>query len=220
MNRAVPVRPKDQVMFHCRRCANCCRNLEDLLMLEPLDTYHLVRFLQEQDGAATIDTVYERYAHTDLLEGYLPIYLMNTVGPDSSCAFLQDGRCSVYDGRPNVCRIYPFGVRPGQSGRPFEYYRYEDQHAAHFPGGQVLVEDWLRDNFSGESRAFWTAEGNFLPILGGLLRRLGGDGIRVNLFYILHYRYYNYALDQPFMPQYTRNMAALKQILQRELGEV
>lgn len=220
MNRAIPVRPKDQVMFRCRRCANCCRDLKDQLMLEPLDAYCLARFLRERNGAATIDTVYERYAHTDLLEGYLPIYLMNTVGADNSCVFLQDDRCSVYDGRPNVCRIYPFGVRPGQRGRTFEFYRCVDQHAAHFSDGRVQVKDWLRENFSGESRKFWTAEGNFLPILGGLLRRLGNDGIRANLFHILHYRYYNYDLDKPFMPQYTSNMAALKQSLQRELGEV
>ncbi len=92
MNDAVPVRPEDRVMFHCRRCGNCCRDLEGQLMLEPLDAYHLARCLRERGEASSIDDVYERYAHTDLLEGYLPIYLMNTVGPNNSCAFLQDGR--------------------------------------------------------------------------------------------------------------------------------
>jgi Fe-S-cluster containining protein len=220
MNRAVPVRPEDKVHFHCRRCANCCRNLEDQLMLEPLDAYRLASFLHERGEASTIDDVYERYTHTDLLEGGLPIYLMNTVGPDNSCVFLQDGRCSAYDGRPNVCRIYPFSVRPGQRGQTFEFYRCVDQHAAHFSGSQVQVKDWLCENFTRESREFWTAEGNFLPILGSLLRGLGNDGVKANLFYILHYRYYSYDLDRPFMPQYTSNMAALKYILQKELGEV
>lgn len=220
MNRAVPVRPEDKVRFQCRQCADCCRNLKDQLMLEPLDAYRLASFLHKRGEASAIDNVYERYAHTDLLEGCLPIYLMNTVGPDNSCVFLEDGRCSVYDGRPNVCRIYPFSVRPRQRGRTFEFYRCVDQHAAHFSGDRVLVNDWLRENFSRESREFWTAEGNFLPILGSLLRRLGGDGIKANLFYILHYRYYSYDLERPFMPQYTSNMAALKYILQKELGEV
>ena len=220
MSCAIPVRTKDQVCFQCRQCGNCCRDLKDQLMLEPLDAYRLARFLREQGQAASIDTVYERYALTDMLEGCLPIYLMNTVGPDNACVFLQDGRCAVYEGRPNVCRIYPFSVRPGQRGKIFEYYRCEDQHSAHFSGGRVLVKDWLHENFTRESREFWAAEGNILPILGCLLGNLGEDGLRASLFYTLHYRYYNYDLDQPFMPQYTQNMAALKHILQTVVGEV
>ncbi len=218
MNRAEPVRPKDWTCFHCSRCGNCCRELEGQLMLEPLDAYNLARLLREQGEAASIDDVYTHYAHPDMLEGYLPIYMMNTKGLDHACVFLKDGRCSVYECRPHVCRIYPFSVRPGQRGRIFEFYRCVDQHAAHFSDDRMQVKDWLHENFTRENREFWAAEGNFLPILGDLFRRLGDGGIRANLFYILHYRYYNYDLDQPFMPQYTQNMAALKQILQNVLG--
>lgn len=220
MSCAIPVRPKDQVRFRCRQCGNCCRNLKDQLMLEPLDAYRLAKFLRERGEATSIDTVYERHAHTDMLDGCLPIYLMNTVGPDDSCAFLQNGQCAVYEGRPHTCRVYPFSVHPGIRGKTFEFYKCEDQHAAHFSEGRVLVKDWFNQNFSKVYREFTTAEGQTLFELGRLLRKLDSDGIRVNLFYILHYRYYNYNLDQPFMPQYTQNMAALKQILQTVLGEV
>lgn len=220
MNHAIPVRPEDQVCFQCRKCGNCCRDLKDQLLLEPLDAYHMARCLRDRGEAASIDDVYERYGHTDMLEGCLPIYLINTEGANHTCVFLKDGRCSIYDGRPNVCRIYPFSVGPGQSGRTFEFYRCVDQHAAHFSDGQVLIKDWLQENFTQESWEFWTSEGNILPILGALLRNLDSDGVRANLFYILHYRYYNYDLDQPFLPQYTKNMAALKHILQKELGAV
>lgn len=158
MNRAEPVRPKDWVCFSCRRCANCCRNLEDQLMLEPLDAYNLARLLRSRGEAASIDDVYARYAHADLLEDCLPIYLMNTAGPEHTCVFLKAGRCSVYEARPYVCRIYPFSVRPRQRGKPSEFYRCVDQHAAHFSGRRMLVKDWLYENFSRESREFWAAE--------------------------------------------------------------
>ena len=49
----------------------------------------LARLLREQRLASSIDAVYERYAHTDLLEGCLPIYLMNTVGNDHACVLLK-----------------------------------------------------------------------------------------------------------------------------------
>ena len=43
------------------------------------------------------------------------------------------------------------------------------------------------------------------------------DGRKENLFQILYYRYYNYDLDQPFMPQYKENTEELKRILQELL---
>ncbi len=220
MNRAEPVRPKDQVCFQCRRCGNCCRDLEGQLMLEPLDAYHLARLLREQGKAASIDDVYVRYAHPDIVEGILPIYLMDTVGPGHACVFLKDGRCSVYEARPYVCRIYPFSVRPGERGRTFEYFRCVDQHAAHFSDGRVLVKDWLRENFSRESREFWSAEGGILPILSPLLNKLDAGELQASLCQLLHYRYYNYDLDEPFQPQYQANMAALVRVLRQRMGEV
>ena len=220
MSRAIPVRPKDWMCFQCRRCAGCCRDLEGQLMLEPLDAYRLARCLREQGEAGSIHDVYERYAHTDLLEGRLTIYLMNTVGNDHACVLLKDGRCSAYEGRPSVCRIYPLSVRPGQRGKPFEYYRCVDQHAAHFSDGKMQVKDWLHENFSRESREFWAAEGSALPTLGCLLNKLDAGKLRASLFQILYYRYYNYDLDLPFMPQYQKNMALLVHFLQQRLGEV
>lgn len=189
-------------------------------MLEPLDAYHLARLLREQGKAASIDDVYVRYAHPDIVEGILPIYLMDTVGPGHACVFLKDGRCSVYEARPYVCRIYPFSVRPGERGRTFEYFRCVDQHAAHFSDGRVLVKDWLRENFSRESREFWSAEGGILPILSPLLNKLDAGELQASLCQLLHYRYYNYDLDEPFQPQYQANMAALVRVLRQRMGEV
>ena len=44
--------------------------------------------------------------------------------------------------------------------------------------------------------------------------------LKAALFQDLHYRYYNYGLDKPFLPQYISNMAALQQFLRGRLGEV
>ena len=220
MNRTEPVRPKDWVCFQCRQCGNCCRDLEDQLMLEPLDAYNLARCLRKQGVVFPIDDVYTRYAHPDMLEGLLPIYMMNTEGPDHACVLLKDGRCTAYEGRPAVCRIYPFSVRPGDRGKTFEYYRCVDQHAAHFSEDRIQVKDWLYENFTRESREFWTAESTTLLTLGCLLNKLGTRELQASLPQILHYRYYNYDLDQSFMPQYRNNMAALIRFLQQRLGEV
>lgn len=220
MSTAIPVRPKDWVCFHCTGCADCCRGLDGNLMLEPPDAYDLARVLRAQSRAESIDDLYERYAHADILESNLPIYLMNTAGYDHACVFWANGRCSVYEGRPQMCRIYPFFTFPGEPGHPFEVFQCMDSHAAHFAGGKVLVKDWLRENCPEERRGIMTAEAAVLPALGQMLKRFNFNEDKAALFQVLHYRYYNYDLDKPFLPQYISNMATLQQFLRGRLGEV
>ena len=211
MNRAEPVRPKDQVCFQCRRCGNCCRDLEGQLMLEPLDAYHLARLLREQGKAASIDDVYVRYAHPDIVEGILPIYLMDTVGPGHACVFLKDGRCSVYEARPQVCRMYPFSAAPGERGRDFRYLLcMEKPH--HFTGGMVTVKHWLSENFTREAKDGMKADYDVIPILGENVRAMSTEEFQHLLFQFLYYRYYNYELDQPFLPQFLSNLEQLKKL--------
>lgn len=217
MSDAVTVRPKDWVPFRCRLCGNCCRNLRGNLMPEQIDAYRLARFLQERGEVEYMEDFYTRYTYPDILEGFFPVFLINTVDPDDSCVFLKDGRCSVYEARPRVCRLYPFTAFPGQRGKAFHFFQCMDSNSAHFSDGKILVKDWMYQNFSREDREFLTAESDTLLELGRLLKAMSTDGRKENLFQILYYRYYNYDLDQPFMPQYKENTDELKCILQELL---
>ena len=214
MSDAVTVRPKDWVPFRCRLCGNCCRNLRGNLMPEQIDAYRLARFLRERGEVEYMEDFYTRYTYPDILEGFFPVFLINTVDPDDSCVFLKDGRCSVYEARPRVCRLYPFTAFPGQRGKAFHFFQCMDSNSAHFSDGKILVKDWMYQNFSREDREFLTAESDTLLELGRLLKAMSTDGRKENLFQILYYRYYNYDLDQPFMPQYKENTVELKRILQ------
>ena len=217
MSDAVTVRPKDWVPFRCRLCGNCCRNLRGNLMPEQIDAYRLARFLRERGEVEYMEDFYTRYTYPDMLEGFFPVFLINTVDPDDSCVFLKDGRCSVYEARPRVCRLYPFTAFPGQRGKAFHFFQCMDNNSAHFSDGKILVKDWMYQNFSREDREFLTAESGTLLELGRLLKAMSTDGRKENLFQILYYRYYNYDLDQPFMPQYKENTEELKRILQELL---
>ncbi len=217
MSDAVTVRPKDWVPFRCRLCGNCCRNLRGNLMPEQIDAYRLARFLRERGEVEYMEDFYTRYTYPDVLEDFFPVFLINTVDPDDSCVFLKDGRCSVYEARPRVCRLYPFTAFPGQRGKAFHFFQCMDSNSAHFSDGKILVKDWMYQNFSREDREFLTAESGTLLELGRLLKAMSTDGRKENLFQILYYRYYNYDLDQPFMPQYKENTEELKRILQELL---
>lgn len=215
----ISVRPKDQVVFSCRLCGECCRHVEDSIMLEPLDAYNLGRYLREHGGGVdNIEDVYGRFAHPSMLDDIYPIFLLNTQGKkDQSCVFLEDGRCSVYESRPRVCRLYPFAVKDGERGHRFSYYQCLDSHASHFDGGKVTVGDWMYHNFTKDARDFVELEVSVLSELAELLKKLGPDGRRQFLFRLLYYRYYNYELDQPFLPQYQENQRQLIHALREEV---
>lgn len=214
----IPVQPKDQVSFSCRLCGDCCRRVENCIMLESLDAYNLGRYLCEHGARVdNIEDVYGQYAHPSMLHEAYPIFLLNTKGKDQSCIFLRDGRRGVYEGRPRVCRLYPFTVKDGKRGRRFAYYQCLDSHAVHFEGGRVKIGDWMYRNFTRDARDFVEKEASILPELGKLLKKLGPDGRRQFLFRLLYYRYYNYELDQPFLPQYQENQRRLIDALRKEV---
>lgn len=207
------VRGKDWVDFHCQRCGDCCRDIRGQIMVEPLDAYRLARLLRNRGAAESMEDLYANYTYPDVLEGLFPIFLMNPVGTKDSCTFFRDGRCSVYEARPRVCRLYPFAAFPGQRGKNFEYLRCIDSHSSHFAGGRVLVKDWMYQNFTREDQAFLTEECATIQEIAVLLKVLGVSRLEKFLFQVRFYFYYNYNLEEPFMPQYGTNMGRLKQLL-------
>ena len=208
--RAVALNEK--VPFHCRLCGECCRHVKDSVMLEPIDVYRLTRHLREQgEPVSGTEDVLAKYAHASWLDDRLPIFLMNTVGTMDACVFLKEGRCSVYEARPHVCRMYPFSAAPGERGRDFRYFLCKEK-SHHFADGMVTVKNWLSENFVREAKEALKADYDALPILGRNILAMSEEKLRSQLFQILYYRYYNYELDKPFLPQFLNNLEQLKKL--------
>ncbi|MDI6806616.1 MAG: YkgJ family cysteine cluster protein [Candidatus Aenigmarchaeota archaeon] len=75
--------------IHCARCGGCCKDItpsvEDLLRLEEYKLEEILDF-EKND-----------------------LFFRNV---DSKCIFLRDNLCSIYDKRPDICKLYPFKVEP------------------------------------------------------------------------------------------------------------
>lgn len=208
--RAVALNEK--IPFRCRLCGGCCRYVKDSIMLEPIDAYRLARYLRDRGEpvSGTVD-VLANYAHASWLEDRFPIFLLNTVGTMDVCVFLKEGRCSVYEARPHVCRVYPFSVAPGERGRDFHYFLCTEKDH-HFADGLVTVKNWLSENFSRETKEALKADYDALPILGRNIRAMGAEEFQGMLFRFLYYRYYNYELGKPFLPQFRSNLERLRKL--------
>lgn len=204
--QAAPVRTKDWVSYRCQRCGQCCRHIKNSIMLESLDAYRLAGFLQERGEAITdISDVFSQYSlPMSLTDDGFPVFLLRTLGPEDTCVFLQNGSCSIYPVRPRTCRLYPFGVAPGERGKDFEYYICMDK-THHLSGGRVSVNDWLYNNFKRDDREFVKLEFQHAAEIGKVLRRLPGSIKEKAIFPLMYFRYYNYDLQEPFMQQYELN---------------
>lgn len=202
----------EKVLFRCQMCSQCCRDLENRVMLEPIDIYYLTRYLREQ-GKPVIgpEDMLADYARAIWLEDVFPIFTLNTVGELNDCIFLKEGRCSVYEARPHVCRMYPFSAAPGEKGRNFRYLLCTER-PYHFSDGIVIAKDWFSQNFSKETRDALKADYDALPTIGQDIRDMGKERFKKHLFQFLYFRYYNYELDEPFLPQFLSNLEKLKKL--------
>lgn len=211
-----PVKPEDEFNYQCSLCGDCCRNVKEAIMLESFDVFRLSRhFTRIGNPVQTIEGILTEYTTpvplTDL--GY-PIFLLNTKGPKDECVFLQAGRCNAQPAKPRTCRLYPLSVGPGDKDDSFNY-AIVSQKQHHFTGPKIRVSDWMAENFSSEDREFTALEYKLAGELGRLMRRLKDKGVneRQILFPIMLYKYFDFDIDEPFMPQYTKNIEALKSAL-------
>ncbi len=167
-----PVKLKDHIPYHCKLCGECCRHVKEQIMLEPLDAYHLGCFLKKSGVLETIDEVYGKFTHPVMLADGFPIFTLNTQGKDDSCVFLRDGRCSIYEARLRVCRLYPLTVSSGVRGKKFEFYQCLDGHADHFTGHTITVKDLVYQNFKKEDQLYFEREAQIVPQIGKLIQSM------------------------------------------------
>lgn len=209
------VKPGDKVCFRCTRCGDCCRHNKNAVMLESLDAFRLARFFRENGNPRfELDELHGRFTEMmPLDESGFPIALLKTVGPDDACVFYKDGLCSVQEVKPRTCRLYPFSVGPGRSG-DFSFYLCEER-PHHLTGGTVCVGDWMRENFSEEERCYQALEWEFVAVIGRLMKHIQSlNRLRAIMPKLLYYRFWNFDLEKPFIPQFIQNNRALIDALQ------
>ncbi|MGP8321022.1 MAG: YkgJ family cysteine cluster protein [Methanosarcinaceae archaeon] len=92
-----------EVGFECDLCGRCCtKKFNDHVFLLDKDTG-----LLKKTGSPVLNPApyYEFCDQNGRF--YVSGYALKTK-PDGSCIFLTNGRCEIYDTRPDICRLYPY----------------------------------------------------------------------------------------------------------------
>ncbi|WP_368272186.1 hypothetical protein [Enterocloster lavalensis] len=80
-----------------------------------------------------------------------------------------------------------------------------------------MVNDWFYKNFKREDRDFIKLEYQCAEEIVRFMRQLRPSVRETALFSLLYFRYYNYDLQKPFLPQYEKNQKLLMSELHKTL---
>jgi Fe-S-cluster containining protein len=95
MNRTTPF------SYQCNRCGRCCH--DKVITLSPYDVIRIARATEITTGE-----VVRRYT---VRRGSILRFL-----PEGRCAALDGTQCTLHQGRPLACRLYPLGFERASNG--------------------------------------------------------------------------------------------------------
>jgi len=155
--------PQSRFKFECHKKVDCftrcCRGIN--IILTPYDIIRLKNRLGlPSDEFLAIYTKPQVLEKTDL-----PVVTMKLMDDEqSSCPFVRDDGCIVYEDRPTTCRYYPLGVaslsyKDDVDDSEF-YFFINEPHCLGFKEQKDwTVEDWRKDqgvDFHDRINAEWT----------------------------------------------------------------
>lgn len=89
----------------CKGCFKCCTGMGNSVILDPYDVYRLQKGL----GKGLSELLGEGKVELSVTEG-LVLPNLKMAGKDERCTFLnEEGRCSIHENRPGLCRLFPLG---------------------------------------------------------------------------------------------------------------
>jgi len=207
----IPINPEDKFQFQCKMCGDCCRNVKDAIMLESLDLFRIAQHLGKETAEVSA-----MYADVGFLSWGFPILLLKTKAYMDVCVFLKSGKCSINSAKPRVCRTYPLGVGPVDNNQDFAYF-IVSKKTHHFTGESHCVRNWFDENLNAEDREFMKLDVRFADEFGQAMKGIKEDDKleKEIMSLILLYKYFMFDIAEPFMRQYTRNMAILSNKLKK-----
>ena len=120
----------------CRGCSACCSGMGASIILDPFDLYQLQKGLGMQPQA-----ILEQYGEFQMQDGLI-LPNLKMAGERDQCSFLsQEGRCSIHDFRPGLCRLFPLG-RNYEDGK-MSYFILEDACQAPGDRTKVRIARWI-----------------------------------------------------------------------------
>ena len=130
--------PNDMVKADCgdcKGCSACCHGMGESIVLDPYDVYRLTIGFHQKFEVLLADKI-----ELNVFDGMiLPNLKMS--GKKEACAFLsEEGRCTIHNIRPGICRLFPLGRIYKDGG--FQYF-LQIHECKHESRTKVKVKKWI-----------------------------------------------------------------------------
>ena len=85
-------------------CCDCCCQMGDTIILDPLDVWQLV-----QGRGKSFEQLLDESLDLHVQDGVI-LPNLKMAGEKEQCVYLNEkGRCSIHPFRPGICRLFPLG---------------------------------------------------------------------------------------------------------------
>ncbi len=118
----------------CAGCSSCCENMHETILLDPLDVSRICKIT----GKSLEELIGKEIELLPVDGLVMPVLSMNN--EKKQCSFLnEEGRCSIHEKRPGICRLFPLGRVYNEDGFDYFLQVYECPNAK----TKVKVKKWI-----------------------------------------------------------------------------
>ena len=192
----------------CKGCSACCQGMGQSIMLDPLDIYNLTVGLN-----TTFEQLLAEAIELNVVDGViLPNLRMG--GTSDSCHFLnEEGRCSIHEFRPGICRLFPLGRF--YENQDFKYFL--QIHECKNPNKtKVKVKKWIDTPNLQENRKYIIDWHYFIDDVQEKLMHITDDELikKIDLFILQHFFMEPYRQMEDFYEQFNLRLEKAKKVIE------
>lgn len=191
----------------CKGCSDCCQEMGNTVVLDPLDVYRLAINLHK-----TQEQILTEELKLDAIDGNILPHL-KMEGAQEKCSFLnKEGRCSIHAFRPGICRLFPLG-RYYENGS-FQYF-LQVHECSKTNRSKIKVKKWIDTPNLDQYEKFVNDWHYFLKDVQSVLQGSEDTDLIRNLnLYVLNVFYVKpYEKEQDFYEQFHGRLKAAKELL-------
>lgn len=193
----------------CKGCSACCQGMGQSIILDPLDIYHLTMSLNTSFEQLLADAI-----ELNVVDGViLPNLQMK--GEKDACFFLnEEGRCSIHEFRPGICRLFPLGRF--YENHDFKYFL--QVHECKNPNKtKVKVKKWIDTPDLQKNHQYIIDWHYFIDDVQEKLSRIADDELlkKIDLFILQHFFIERYAETEDFYEQFNSRLKKAKKVLEK-----
>lgn len=200
----------DLAQVNCNGCngqASCCQGMGNSIILDPYDVFRLTNGLN-----GSFEELLAGRIELNLVDGIiLPNLRMS--GETERCSFLKEnGRCSIHNSRPGICRIFPLG-------RIYEnhdfFYFLQKNECNNSIKTMRKVSTWIDTPDYEKYRAFLIEWHYFLNDVEKLIKSTQDDNQikQINMYLLKQFYLTKYDLSVEFYNQFYKRLDEAKELL-------